>query len=138
MSASKAQLWPPGAFGPLPPHAGMAKAVSPCTVTSALPNAPRLANHQTSYKNTPCRDSARAGSYTRGYGNTSIDYPMRQLANRPLFLAAILAIPLWFVLDNFVVAAMVALLVAFLAAMVNSLRILKKGEQQPQERSNGN
>ncbi len=63
---------------------------------------------------------------------------MRQLANRPLFLAAILAIPLWFVLDNFVVAAMVALLVAFLAAMVHSLRILKKGEQQAQERSNGN
>jgi len=63
---------------------------------------------------------------------------MRQLANRPLFLAAILAIPLWLVLDNFVVAAMVALLAAFLAAMVHSLRILKKGEQQPPERSSGN
>jgi len=63
---------------------------------------------------------------------------MRQLANRPVFLALLLAIPLWFVLDNFIVAAMVALLVAFFVAMVHSLRVLNKGEQRTEERTDGN
>jgi len=63
---------------------------------------------------------------------------MRQLANRPVFLAMLLAIPLWFVLDNFIVAAMVALLIAFFTAMVHSLRVLKKSERQPEERTDGN
>ena len=63
---------------------------------------------------------------------------MRQLANRPMFLAALLAIPLWMILGNFVVALMVALLVAFLAAMVHSLRVLKKSEQPTKERTDSN
>ena len=54
-----------------------------------------------------------------------------------MFLAALLVIPLWMVLGNFIVALMVALLVAFFAAMVHSLRVLKKNEQQ-KERTDSN
>ncbi|WP_397475869.1 hypothetical protein [Pusillimonas sp.] len=60
---------------------------------------------------------------------------MRQLANRPMLLAALLVIPLWIILGNFVVALMVALLVAFLVSMVHSLRVLKKHERQTKERT---
>lgn len=63
---------------------------------------------------------------------------MRQLVNRPLFLAALLVIPLWILLGNFVVALMAALLVAFLAAMVHSLRVLKKHERQAKQRTDSN
>ena len=62
-------------------------------------------------------------------------FRMRQLANRPMLLAALLLIPMWIVLSNFVVALMVSLLVAFLVAMVHSLRVLKKHERQSKERT---
>lgn len=55
---------------------------------------------------------------------------MKQLANRPLLLAALLVIPLWIVLGNFIVAAMVALLGAFFTAMVNSLLVLNKKDER--------
>lgn len=61
---------------------------------------------------------------------------MRQLVNRPMLLAALMVIPLWIILGNFVVALIVSLLVAFLLAMVHSLRVLKKHERQTKERTN--
>jgi len=65
---------------------------------------------------------------------------MKDLVNRPMFLAGLLVIPLWILLGNFVVAAMVALLAAFFASMVHSLRVLKRHEskaQDPQQHRNG-
>jgi len=61
-----------------------------------------------------------------------IDHAMKELVNRPMLLAALLVIPLWFLLDNFVVAAMVALLVAFLVSMIHALRVLKHPESAKQ------
>jgi len=51
---------------------------------------------------------------------------MKQFARMPLLSAAILALPLWIVLGNFIVAAMVALFAAFLASMIHSLHVLKR------------
>lgn len=59
---------------------------------------------------------------------------MKQLANRPMLLAALLVIPLWIVLGNFVVAAMVALLAAFFTAMVRSLFVLNKKDEQQSDK----
>jgi len=50
----------------------------------------------------------------------------RQLANKPLFLAAILSVPLWIVFGNYLVGAMAALLAAFFIAMCHSLYLLNK------------
>lgn len=52
--------------------------------------------------------------------------PLLQLASRPLTLAALLTIPAWFVLDNFVVALIVSLLLAFFAAMLHTLWLLRR------------
>src|SRR5690606_29558825 len=51
---------------------------------------------------------------------------MTQLAKKPLFLSFLLAIILWFVFDNFVVAAAVGLLAGFLTSMLYSLYVLKQ------------
>lgn|GEM_PF-4577769 len=66
-------------------------------------------------------------------GSTFSNSYMRQLANRPMLLAALLVIPLWVIFSNFVVALVVALLVAFLVAMIYSLRVLKKQEQHEKQ-----
>lgn len=55
-----------------------------------------------------------------------------------MLLAALLVIPLWLALGNFIVAAMTALLAAFFTAMVHTLRVLKKSERQTKEHADGN
>lgn len=50
---------------------------------------------------------------------------MAQLARKPLLLALLLVLPLWAALGNFIVAAMVALLLAFLVAMSHALYVLR-------------
>ena len=91
-------------------------------------------NKQHPKKNPHERDSFAVGSYTKACRKHLIfALAMKQLANRPMLLAFILAIPLWFVLDNFIVAAMAALLLAFLVSMARSLYVLKQNEQRPQK-----
>ena len=51
---------------------------------------------------------------------------MKQLAQKPLFLSLMLAFVLWLVLDNFVVALAIGLLVGFMVSMLHSLRVLKR------------
>lgn len=62
---------------------------------------------------------------------------MKQLANKPLFLTAILALPLWAVFGNFLVGVMVALFAAFFIAMCRSLYVLKlsRNSRQSEEDS---
>ena len=50
---------------------------------------------------------------------------MKQLVRKPLLLAFLLSLPLWIVLDNYLVSLIVSLLVAFLASMCVSLWALK-------------
>lgn len=56
---------------------------------------------------------------------------MKQLATKPVFLSLLLAIILWFIFDNFVVAAAVGLLAGFLVSMLYSLHVLKQQESPP-------
>jgi hypothetical protein len=66
---------------------------------------------------------------------------MKQILNRPFLFALILSLPLWIVFNNFIVAIIVALLVAFLLSMYNALRVMQHkrkddadfgaGEDQP-------
>lgn len=58
---------------------------------------------------------------------------MKQLAQKPLFLSLLLAIVLWFVFDNFVVAAAVGLLTGFMVSMLHSLHVLKRESEQAQQ-----
>ena len=51
---------------------------------------------------------------------------MKQLVRKPLLLAFLLSLPLWIALDNYLVALVVGLLVAFFASMAYSLHVLKK------------
>ena len=51
---------------------------------------------------------------------------MKQILNRPLVLALILALPLWITFNNFIVAIIAALLVSFLLSMFNALRALQR------------
>lgn len=51
---------------------------------------------------------------------------MKQLVRKPFFLALLLALPLWIIFNNFIVAMMVALLVAFFIAMCHSLYVMKQ------------
>ncbi|WP_178372284.1 hypothetical protein [Pollutimonas bauzanensis] len=51
---------------------------------------------------------------------------MKQLLRKPLAFALLLSLPLWVVFNNYLVAIMVALLVAFLLSMCYALYILKK------------
>ncbi|MGP1613825.1 MAG: hypothetical protein ACTS5Y_01990 [Pollutimonas bauzanensis] len=46
---------------------------------------------------------------------------MKQLLRKPLAFALLLSLPLWVVFDNYLVAIMVALLVAFLLSMCYTL-----------------
>ncbi|MCB5364211.1 hypothetical protein H0484_10680 [Pusillimonas sp. CC-YST705] len=55
-----------------------------------------------------------------------ITRPLLQLASRPLMFAATLTIPAWFILDNFVIALIVSLLLAFFAAMLRTLWLLRR------------
>jgi len=73
----------------------------------------------------------------------SIDKPLglgrfrsliRILAGKPVLLAALLSLPLWVVLGNFIVAASVGLLLAFLLAMGHSLHVIKKRREQGSSR----
>lgn len=59
---------------------------------------------------------------------------MKQLANKPLLLAAILTVPLWIVFGNFLVGLMVALFAAFLIAMCHTLYILKRSQRSRQSK----
>lgn len=52
---------------------------------------------------------------------------MKQIVNRPFLLALLLSLPLWVVLGNYIVALIVSLLVAFLASMINALRVMRSG-----------
>lgn len=56
---------------------------------------------------------------------------MKQLATKPVFLSLLLAIILWFIFDNFVVAAAVGLLAGFLVSMLYSLHVLKQQGAPP-------
>ncbi|OWT59250.1 hypothetical protein [Candidimonas nitroreducens] len=51
---------------------------------------------------------------------------MKLLARKPLLLAALLSIPLWIALGNFIVAVCVALLLSFLIAMCHALYVLRR------------
>ncbi|HEU0231455.1 MAG TPA: hypothetical protein VFR20_12875 [Burkholderiaceae bacterium] len=51
---------------------------------------------------------------------------MAQLARKPLLLAILFVLPLWVALGNFIVAAIVALLLAFLIAMCHALYGLRR------------
>jgi hypothetical protein len=62
---------------------------------------------------------------------------MKQLACKPVFLSLLLCVPLWLILGNFIVAAIVALLISFLISMTYALYALKRakrdaGDQNPQ------
>ncbi len=59
----------------------------------------------------------------------SLARPLLQLASRPMLLAACLLLPAWFILDNFVVALAVSLLLAFFAAMLRSLWLLRRNSK---------
>ncbi|PLC54470.1 hypothetical protein CR155_06740 [Pollutimonas nitritireducens] len=59
---------------------------------------------------------------------------MKQLASKPFFLALLMSVPLWIVFNNFIVAIMVALLVAFLISMCYSLYTIKQGKPAADER----
>jgi hypothetical protein len=56
---------------------------------------------------------------------------MKLLARKPLLLAALLCIPLWIALGNFIVAVCVALLLSFLVAMCHALYVLRRAPRAP-------
>lgn len=51
---------------------------------------------------------------------------MKLLMHKPLLMAFLLSLPLWIVFNNFIVALVVSLLVAFLISMGYSLYLMKK------------
>ena len=51
---------------------------------------------------------------------------MRQLLRKPLLLSFILSVPLWIVFNNYIVALSVALLVAFLLSMLETMLALRR------------
>ncbi len=57
---------------------------------------------------------------------------MKQLVRKPFFLALLLSLPLWIVFNNYIVAIIVALLVAFLLSMCHSLYLLSRGKASPE------
>lgn len=57
--------------------------------------------------------------------------PLLPLASRPLTLAALLVLPAWVMLGNFVVALLVSLLLAFFAAMLRTLWLLRRHSKKP-------
>ncbi len=58
---------------------------------------------------------------------------MKQLVRKPFFLALLLSLPLWIVFNNYIVAIMVALLVAFLLSMCHSLYVLNRANAKPKK-----
>jgi protein-S-isoprenylcysteine O-methyltransferase Ste14 len=60
----------------------------------------------------PCYDNPRRPGKMR---------LMKQLARKPFLFSLILLFPLWIALGNFIVAAILALLIAFLVAMCHAL-----------------
>jgi uncharacterized protein (DUF58 family) len=58
---------------------------------------------------------------------------MKQLVRKPFFLALLLSLPLWIVFNNYIVAIMVALLVAFLLSMCHSLYVLNRAKAEPKK-----
>lgn len=54
---------------------------------------------------------------------------MKELANKPLLFALLLALPLWLVIGNFLVAAMIGLFTGFFVSMSVSLYRLKKSSK---------
>lgn len=54
---------------------------------------------------------------------------MKQILNRPLLFGFLLSVPLWMLLDNFIVALMAALLIAFLLSMIHSLRRMRGADE---------
>lgn len=55
---------------------------------------------------------------------------MKQILNRPFLLALALSLPLWIVFGNYVVAALAALLIAFLLSMINALHVLRRDKRR--------
>ncbi|NYT64560.1 hypothetical protein H0A58_01085 [Alcaligenaceae bacterium] len=53
---------------------------------------------------------------------------MKQLLRKPFFFAVLLSLPLWVVFNNYLIAFISALLVAFLASMCYSLYVLRKSD----------
>lgn len=54
---------------------------------------------------------------------------MKELANKPLLTSLLLALPLWFIFDNFVVGAILGLLAGFFITMCISLHRLKHAKK---------
>lgn len=61
---------------------------------------------------------------------------MKELANKPLLTSLLLALPLWLVLDNFVVSAILGLLAGFFITMCVSLYKLKHATNPPPQTHN--
>ncbi|MBV4396035.1 hypothetical protein KU392_02040 [Advenella alkanexedens] len=59
------------------------------------------------------------------------------MGSAPMGVALLLWLPLWFVLDNFLVAGMVAIFVSFLLAMSVSLYRLNAEKQEEGEQGTG-
>ncbi len=60
---------------------------------------------------------------------------MKQLLRKPFLLALILSLPLWIVFNNYIVAICVALLVAFLLSMIESLLAIQRHRRQVQHQA---
>lgn len=60
---------------------------------------------------------------------------MKQLLKKPFLLALILSLPLWIVFNNYIVAICVALLVAFLLAMIDSIIVVQRQQHRSQDPS---
>lgn len=56
---------------------------------------------------------------------------MKQLVRKPFLLALILSLPLWIALNNYIVAICVALLVSFLASMLDSIIAMRHAQHRP-------
>lgn len=61
---------------------------------------------------------------------------MRSLLRKPVLCALLLSLPLWVIFHNYIVAITVALLLAFLASMLESLHALSRARQGPRPDSN--
>lgn len=60
---------------------------------------------------------------------------MKQLLRKPFLLSLILSLPLWIGLKNYIVAFCVALLVAFLLSMIDSIIAINKQRRTAQHLS---
>ena len=60
---------------------------------------------------------------------------MKQLLRKPFLLTLILSLPLWIVLNNYIVAFSVALLVSFLLSMIDSIIVIQRQRRTTQHPS---